>query len=285
MIVMNYIEFPNLGIKFNIDPVAFKIGSFEIYWYAIIIAFGIVAGFLYALHFCKKNGDDTDLLYDVLLFGLPSAIICARIYYVGFNFNAYRDNLWDIFNIHGGGLAIYGGVIGAVMSTYIYARIKKVNPFWLFDYGAAGLFVGQTIGRWGNFVNQEAFGGNYDGLFSMKGNIISETLSSLKAGGLSVDPDIGVHPTFLYESLWNFMGIILIAFIFKNKKRDGQPFAFYIGWYGLGRFFIEGMRTDSLMLTESIRISQVVALLSVAVSIIIFFKTGRKETEGGDGRT
>lgn len=285
MIDMNYIEFPNLGIKFNIEPVAFKIGNFEIYWYAIIIAVGIGAGFLYALHFCKKSGDDTELLYDVLLFGLPSAIICARIYYVVFNFNAYRDNLWDIFNIHGGGLAIYGGVIGAVVSTYVYARVKKVNPFRLFDYGSAGLFVGQAIGRWGNFVNQEAFGGNYDGLFSMKGSIISETLSSLKADGIAVDPDMGVHPTFLYESLWNFMGIILIALVFKKKKRDGQPFAFYIGWYGLGRFFIEGMRTDSLMLTNNIRVSQVVALLSVALSALIFFKAGRKEREGENGRT
>ena len=282
---MNYIEFPNLGLKFNIDPVAFKIGNFEIYWYAIIIVFGIILGFSYAVYFCKKNKDDTELLYDVLLYGLPSAIVCARIYYVIFNFNSYRNNLWDIFNIHEGGLAIYGGVIGAVTSTYIYARVKKVSFLKLFDYGAAGLFVGQSVGRWGNFVNQEAFGGNYDGLLSMKGNIISDTLTSLKNSGVAVNPDIGVHPTFLYESLWNLIGIILIAIIFKKKKHDGHPFAFYIGWYGLGRFFIEGMRTDSLMLTETMRVSQVVAIFSVILSVAIFFLTARKKEEEANGGT
>lgn len=283
--IMNYIEFPNLGLKFNIDPIAFKIGNFEIYWYAIIIVAGILLGFSYAAYFCKKKGDDVEHLYDVLLFGLPSAIVFARIYYVIFNFDAYKDNLWDIFNIHEGGLAIYGGVIGAVASTLIYSRVKKL-PFLKFaDYGAAGLLVGQAVGRWGNFVNQEAFGGNYDGLFSMKGNIILKTLEHLQKNGADINPDIGVHPTFLYESLWNVIGIILIAIIFKKKKHDGQPFAFYIGWYGLGRFFIEGMRTDSLMLTETVRVSQVVAVFSVILSAVIFYVTSRKKEVETDGRT
>lgn len=279
---MNTIEFPNLGLKFNIDPVAFRIGGFEIYWYAIIIAVGIVLGFLYACFFCRRDGEDTEKLYDVLLFGLPSAIVCARIYYVVFNFDAYRSNPLEIFNIHGGGLAIYGGVIGAVISTYIYARVKKASVLKLFDFGAAGLFVGQAVGRWGNFVNQEAFGGNSDGLLSMKGNIISETLTELQKSGMNIDPQKGVHPTFLYESLWNLTGALIIYFIFKKKNHEGEPFAFYLGWYGLGRFFIEGMRTDSLMLTETIRVSQVAAILSVILSLVLFYAAGRRKEKKGE---
>lgn len=280
---MNKIEFPNLGLSFNINPVAFKVGSFEIYWYAIIIALGVLLGYLYACFLCKKKGDDPELLIDVLLWGLPSAIIFARAYYVIFNFKAYKDDLWSIFNIHEGGIAIYGAVIGAVLSTYIYAKVKKVHFLKLFDYGAAGLFVGQTIGRWGNFVNQEAFGGNYNGLLSMKGNEITATLSSLKLQGVNIDPNIGVHPTFLYESLWNLIGTVIIGFIFKDKNHTGKPFAFYIGWYGLGRFFIEGMRTDSLMLTSTIRISQVVAVLSVILSVLLFIYLFKKNQEASNG--
>ena len=223
------------------------------------------------------------MLYDVLLFGLPSAIICARAYYVIFNFEAYKNDLWSIFNIHEGGIAIYGAVIGASLSTYIYAKVKKVDFLKLFDYGAAGLFVGQAVGRWGNFVNQEAFGGNYNGILEMKGNKISETLYNMYKSGIAVDPSIGVHPTFLYESLWNVLGITIIAFIFKKKNHTGKPFAFYIGWYGLGRFFIEGMRTDSLMLTETIRVSQVVAVLSVALSVLLFIFIERKNRRSWDG--
>lgn len=280
---MNKIEFPNLGLKFNIDPVAFKIADFHVYWYAIIITLGIILGFMYAYYFCKKDKEDTEMLYDVLLWGLPSAIVCARAYYVIFNFDAYKNDLWSIFNIHEGGIAIYGAVIGAVVSTYIYAKVKKINFLKLFDYGAAGLFVGQAVGRWGNFVNQEAFGGNYDGLLSMKGNKITETLYMMFQNGMDIDPKIGVHPTFLYESLWNVLGIIIIAFIFKRKNHTGKPFAFYIGWYGIGRFFIEGMRTDSLMLTQTIRVSQVVAVLSVLFSVFLFIVLKRKNKEAYDG--
>lgn len=279
---MNEIQFPHLGLSFNINPVAFTIGSFSVYWYALIILAGILLGFWYACLFCKKDGNNTELMYDVLLYGLPSAIICARIYYVVFNFGEYKDNFWDVFKIHEGGIAIYGAVIGAVISTYIYARKKKVNPLMLFDYGAAGLFVGQAVGRWGNFVNQEAFGGNYDGLLSMTGGTIKKTLAEMSARGMAVDPAIGVHPTFLYESLWNFLGIILISFFFKKKKHTGFPFAFYIGWYGIGRFFVEGMRTDSLMMTENIRVSQVVAIASVIISIVMFVILSKRNKAEAD---
>ena len=280
---MNKIEFPNLGLSFNINPVAFKIGNFEIYWYAIIIVLGIILGFSYAYFLCRKKGDDTEALYDVLLFGVPSAIVCARAYYVIFNFSSYKNDIWSIFNIHEGGIAIYGGVIGAALSTYIYAKVKKTDFLKLFDYGAAGLLVGQSVGRWGNFVNQEAFGGNYDGILSMTGTGIKQALTEMQKAGMNVSPEMGVHPTFLYESIWNLIGIILIYFIFKKKDRSGLPFAFYIGWYGIGRFIIEGLRTDSLMIgATGIRVSQVVAFISVCVSVFLFsflLKKRRAEDE------
>lgn len=269
---MNEITFPNLNLKFSIDPVAFSFGKTDIYWYAIIIVFGIFMGFLYASYFCKKENTDTEVLYDVLLWGLPSAIIGARAYYVIFNFGLYRDNLTDIFKIHEGGLAIYGGVICAFLSTFVYCKRKKINLWQIFDYGSAGFLVGQCIGRWGNFVNQEAFGTNSNGLFSMKGNLITEALEDLQASGIDINPKMGVHPTFLYESFWNFLGIILIWFVFKHKKNHGEAFSFYLVWYGTGRFFIEGMRTDSLMLLNTFRISQIVAVLCVILGITVFVK-------------
>ena len=269
---MNEITFPNLGLEFHINPVAFSIGSLEVYWYALIIVCGIFLGFLYASYFCKKDNQDTEILYDVLLWGLPSAIIGARLYYVIFNFELYKNNLWDIFKIHEGGLAIYGGVICAFLSAFIYCKVKKKNVWQVFDYGVAGFLVGQCVGRWGNFVNQEAFGTNYTGLFSMKGNIITQRLTELQNSGVNVNPDLGVHPTFLYESLWNFVGIILIWFVFKYMKNKGEAFSFYLVWYGIGRFFIEGIRTDSLMLFSNIRVSQVVAVLCIILGIAVFVK-------------
>lgn len=269
---MNEITFPNLNLKFNIDPIAFSLGNIHIYWYAIIIVFGIFAGFLYASWFCKKENNDTEVLYDVLLWGLPSAIIGARAYYVIFNFQLYKNNISDIFKIHEGGLAIYGGVICAFLSTFIYCKRKKINVWQIFDYGSAGFLVGQCIGRWGNFVNQEAFGTNSNGLFSMKGNVITQSLEALKESGVDINSQMGVHPTFLYESFWSFLGIILIWFVFKHKKNHGEAFSFYLVWYGVGRFFIEGLRTDSLMIFNMFRISQIVAVLCVIFGITVFVK-------------
>lgn len=274
---MNEIIFEKLGIKFSIDPVAFKLGSLEIYWYALIIVAGIIAGFLYACWFCIKDKEDTETLYDILLFGLPSAIIGARLYYVIFNFSEYKNNLTDIFKIHEGGLAIYGGVIFALLSTFIYCKKKKKNILQFFDYGSAGLFVGQAIGRWGNLINQEAFGRNCNGLFSMKGNIIEKTLILLKESGVNIDPTVGVHPTFLYESLWNLSGAFLMIPIFKRRKKFGTPFSFYLIWYSFGRFFIEGLRTDSLMIAGNMRVSQLVAIIFILIGIFIFFRNTKTD--------
>jgi phosphatidylglycerol:prolipoprotein diacylglycerol transferase len=271
----NYIKFPNLGLEFHIDRVAIHIGFISIYWYAIAIITGIILGLLISSYIAKKDHVNPDIIYDALLYGLPSAIICARIYYVVFNFSQYQDNLVDVFNIRAGGIAIYGAIIGALLSTYIYAKIKKLSIFQIFDIGSFGLIVGQAVGRWGNFVNQEAFGGNTNGPFSMSGNLIKETLVDLQNSGVNINPDIGVHPTFLYESVWNLIGLFVLLFIHKRKKFNGQIFFSYLIWYGIGRFFIEGLRMDSLML-YNFRISQIVAIVSVFISGIVLYYLSKK---------
>lgn len=271
----NYITFPNLGLEFHINRIAIQIGFISIYWYAIAIITGILLGLLMASHIAKKENVNVDVIYDVLLYGLPSAIICARIYYVAFNFSQYQDNLVDVFKINEGGIAIYGAIIGAVASSYIYTKAKKLNILQIFDIGSFGLIIGQAVGRWGNFVNQEAFGGNTNGLFSMSGNLIKETLVDLQNSGVNINPDIGVHPTFLYESVWNLFGLLVLLFIHKRKKFQGQIFFSYLIWYGIGRFFIEGLRMDSLML-YNFRISQIVAVFSVVISGIVLYYLSKK---------
>ena len=263
---MNTVAFENLGLHFQMSRLAFQLGGLKVHWYALIILFGVVLGFLYATYFAKKEKLETDTLYDVLLWGLPSAIVGARIYYVLFNFSEYADRPWDIFKIWQGGIAIYGAVIAAVISTYIYARAKKLPVLQLFDMGAFGLIVGQAVGRWGNFVNQEAFGTNTDSLFAMTGNLIRSELMDMQRAGMAVDPNMGVHPTFLYESAWNLVGAVVLGLFYKKKKHHGQIFFLYLVWYGIGRFFIEGLRTDSLYFF-SFRISQIVALLTVAAGV------------------
>jgi len=261
---MDYVSFPNLGITLNLNKIAINLGFITIYWYALIIVAGIILGYLLACKIARKEDISADTMSDVLLYALPSAVICARIYYVAFNFSQYKDNFWDAFKINQGGIAIYGAIIGALISTYIYAKIKKIPFLKIFDIGAYGLLVGQAVGRWGNFVNQEAYGGITFNLFAMRGNIINEYLDMHSA---ALDT-MGVHPTFLYESIWNILGLILLLAIYKLKTKDGQMFFSYVLWYGFGRFFIEGLRTDSLML-GAFRVSQLLAAVSVVFSIII----------------
>ncbi|MBQ7950135.1 MAG: prolipoprotein diacylglyceryl transferase [Clostridia bacterium] len=265
---MNTISFEQLGLHFHINRVAFQFGNLKVHWYALIILTGVILGFLYATIFAKRENLETDTLYDVLLWGLPSAIIGARLYYVVFNFSEYAGRFWDVFKIWQGGIAIYGAVIGAAISTYIYAKVKKIPALQLFDMGAFGLMVGQAVGRWGNFVNQEAFGTNTDSVFAMSGNLIHAQLVKMQSMGMAVNPDMGVHPTFFYESIWNLFGAILLGLFHKKKKHHGQMFSVYLVWYGIGRFFIEGLRTDSLYFF-SFRISQVVALVTVILGMIL----------------
>ncbi len=281
--MINRITFPLLGLDLEISRGINLFGTgFYIYWYAIIILTGIILGYLYALYQGKKQGIPKDTFSDILLIGLPSAIICARGYFVLSKWDYYSKNIGEIFNLRAGGIAIYGAVIGAVFSVYIYCRIKKINTLKIFDIGAVCLLIGQTVGRWGNFINGEAYGSLKS--VDFLGKVIETPFFSgnyiLKMGIEKSGEMLYYHPTFLYESVWNLLGVILLHFVLKNKKTDGLVFFLYIFWYGLGRFFIEGLRTDSLM-AGSIRISQLIALLSVitglAVSVYLIFKKKSRE--------
>jgi len=272
-----YISFPKLGLQINTDNVAFSIGSTDVYWYGVIIALGFAIAVISAVFLAKKYGVSPETIYDIVIYGTPAAIICARLYYVVFEWEYYANNLSDIIKIWNGGIAIYGAIIGAVLSSVIYCRVKKCNMPLVFDIGAVGLVIGQIFGRWGNFFNQEAFGKNTDSIFGMTGNVIKERLGEMAASGMNVSPELPVHPTFLYESLWNVGVLVILLLLFKRRKFDGQNFLTYISLYGLGRFFVEGLRTDSLYL-GSFRISQVVALVTffAGIALIIYFvKTGK----------
>jgi len=258
------VSFPKLGLEFTIERIAFHLFSLPIYWYGIIIAFGLVAGILVSTLSAKKLGDNTDIPIDLAIFCGPVSIVCARLYYVIFNFSYYFQNPIEIFNLRQGGIAIYGAVIGAVLSAYVYSRVKKYNSLRVFDIGSFGLITGQMIGRWGNFFNQEAFGDNTNLPWGMISQNTVSHLNSLQSKGFDVDPLACVHPTFLYESVWCLGVLILMFVVFKKYRYNGQIFFLYAFLYGLGRFWIEGLRTDSLML-GSIRVSQALALISVFV--------------------
>lgn len=256
----NIISFPGLNIgPFTICE-SFSLFGLNIHLYGLIIGIGILCAYLYAIKTCKKHTLTQDNITDILLYGLPSAIICARLYYVLFELDQFK-NFWDIFKIWNGGIAIYGAIIGAVISTYVYCRVKKINVFSAFDIGAIGLLIGQIFGRWGNFVNAEAFGAPTELIWGMQ----IENISS----------EISFHPTFLYESLWN-LGVLTILLIRRDRRAfEGELFFLYITLYGLGRFWIEGLRMDSLYL-GSIRISQLVAALCVIVgAVVIVYKRNK----------
>lgn len=260
----NIISFPKLNIgPFSIQE-SFSVFGFNIHLYGLIIGIGIVVAYLFAMKTCKKHNLTQENITDILLYGLPSAVVCARLYYVLFELDQF-ESFWDIFKIWNGGIAIYGAVIGAVISTYVYCKIKKLNVYSAFDIGAMGLLIGQIFGRWGNFVNAEAFGAPTDLPWGMQiTNISSKTL---------------FHPTFLYESLWN-LGVFVILLIRRDKRAfDGELFFLYIALYGLGRFWIEGLRMDSLYLGP-IRISQLVAGICVifGFGFIIYKRNKLKKT-------
>ncbi len=254
--MVNTISFPKLHIgPFNISETINLLGL-NIHLYGLIIGLGIVTAYFFAMKTCKKHNLSQDNITDILLYGLPFAVICARLYYVIFELDQF-DNFWDVFKIWNGGIAIYGAVIGAVMSTYIYCRIKKIEPLKAFDIGALGLLIGQIFGRWGNFVNAEAYGAPTELPWGMQIEKIST--------------EIAFHPTFLYESLWN-LGVFIILLLRRDKRSfDGEIFFGYITLYGLGRLWIEGLRMDSLYLGP-VRISQLVALICVilGISFIIY---------------
>lgn len=267
------IAFPNLGIYLEHIPKSFTVFGFEIAFYGIIIGFGMFAGILMASAEAKRTGQDPDLYWDFAIYAVIIAVICARIYFVIFAWDIYKDDLLRIFNIRSGGLAIYGGVLGAFATLLVYAKIKKKNPLQMADTGVLGLILGQIIGRWGNFTNREAFGQYTDGLFAMRLPIeavrssdISPSIAAHITEGINY---IQVHPTFLYESLWN-LGILIIMLLYrKHKKFMGEITLLYLGGYGIGRAWIEGLRTDQLLFPGTeFAVSQVLAIL-LAVGAIL----------------
>lgn len=272
---MEILRFPGLGWEIPISRVAVSIGSLEIYWYGVIIAVGFGLGLWVYLSHNRSCGIHPDEGLDIILWSMLGAIVGARAYYVAFQWDHYKDNLKEIFNLRGGGLAIYGGIIGALIVAFIVCRSKKLPMLPVADAAFPGVMLGQAIGRWGNFFNMEAFGTNTTLPWGMTSDTISNYLSrhqaALLAQGVVVDPAIPVHPTFLYESLWNLIGVaVLLLWLFPRRSYDGQITLGYTAWYGFGRFFVEGLRTDSLM-WGSVRVSQALGgvLFIVAAGLML----------------
>lgn len=274
------IRFPHLGIEIASLGKGITIGGFTIAFYGMIIAFGMVMGYLMTAFQAKRTGQEPDLYLDLALWDIVFAVIGARIYYVIFTWDYYKDNLLQIFNTRGGGLAIYGGVIAGVITTIIFGKVRKQNFFQLLDTACIGLITGQIIGRWGNFCNREAFGGYTNGLFAMQlkqSDVAASNLThSVLKHAVEIDGTryIQVHPTFLYESLWN-IGVLIILLLFtKHRKYNGQIFLIYLFGYGLGRVWIEGLRTDQLIFFGTgVAVSQVLSgVLVVASAAILIYR-------------
>ena len=271
--------FEGLGIQFDISRVAFTIpigeNGITVYWYGLLIALGFVLAMVFGIWKAKDFGIDYDRMADVVIAGLVGAIIGARLYYVLFNLEDYHSFM-DVINIQKGGLAIYGGIIGALTVGGVFCKIRKVKLLPMFDLTAMGLFIGQAVGRWGNFFNQEAFGSNTTmpwGMYSTETNayLAAQSTDLLKIG-VEVDPSAPVHPCFLYESILCALGFVFLWWLKSRRKFDGQIFYTYLVWYGTVRFFIEGLRTDSLMI-GSIRVSQLLsAIIAVGALFIIIYK-------------
>ena len=261
------ISFPMLG-DWSIDPpYSFNLFGLEIYFYGVIIALGFILAALYCAKRAKEFGLSSDELYELVIWLIPTCIIGARLYYVLFKLDYFIANPDKIFALRDGGLAIYGGIIAGIIVGIIWCRAKKIRVFAVADLTAFGLLIGQSVGRWGNFINREAFGAQTE-IFCRMGLTVPgfETLY--------------VHPTFLYESLWNILGLIVLHIWSKKGKRkyDGQIFWLYILWYGLGRAWIEGLRSDSLYIgSTDIRVSQLLAIVSAVVSFVILIINARKQ--------
>ncbi|BDF34928.1 prolipoprotein diacylglyceryl transferase [Lachnospiraceae bacterium] len=283
------IDFPNIGIHLKSVGDHITVFGFDITYYGMLIGLGILAGIFIAAAEAKRSGQNSEDYFDLAIYAVIFSIIGARIYYVIFSWDMYKDDLLSIFNTRQGGLAIYGGVIAAVITVIIYARIKKMSAPLIFDTAGLGLVAGQMIGRWGNFFNREAFGEYTNNLLAMKlpvdavrGSDITELMRKHmeQVDGVSY---IQVHPTFLYESLWCLMVLVIMLIYRKYKKFDGEVFLIYLLGYGVGRAWIEGLRTDQLLLPGvGWPVSQVLAGIIAVVSLgLIIYKRYkiRQETE------
>lgn len=266
------ISFPGIGIEpFTVNPVAFTIpilGGIEVRWYGLIITFGIILAFWYASYRAKQEGVDFDSLLDIALFTIPISVVGARAYYVLTSLDQY-DSFLEAIDIRQGGIAIYGAVIAGACTVYAVCRYKKIPPLKMMDAAAPAVMIGQILGRWGNFFNGEAYGSR------VLGGILYPFRMGLLPNIESRSTMYYFHPTFFYESLWNLVGFILIHCLYKKKKFDGQVVLMYITWYGFGRMFIEGLRTDSLYVGV-FRISQVVGFLCFVIGSILLIVNGMK---------
>ena len=277
------IAFPHLGIEIATLPKGITIGGFTIAYYGIIIACGMIAGLLLARWQAKRTGQNPEFYMDYAFFGIIFAIIGARLYYVAFSWENYKDDLLQIFNTRGGGMAIYGGVIAAVITALVYCRIKKYRFSLFADTAVVGMILGQVIGRFGNFMNREAFGEYTDSLFAMRLRVDQVAASSItdtmREHMTHIDgvQYIQVHPTFLYESVWNLIVLILMLLRTKKKAFDGEIFLIYLIGYGIGRAWIEGLRTDQLQIgSTGIAVSQVLSALIAVVGIGVWIYQYRK---------
>ncbi|MFR8711235.1 MAG: prolipoprotein diacylglyceryl transferase [Anaerotignum lactatifermentans] len=293
---MPEIWFPNLGIEIDhLSRTAFTVFGQDIYWYGIFIGLGVILGVLLALHEAKRTGQNPDTYLDFIIYAMIIAIIGARLYYVIFSWDFYSQHPEKIFAIREGGLAIYGGIIGGVITAIVYSHLKK-KSFWVMaDTMAPSLILGQMLGRWGNFFNKEAFGGFTDNLFAMR-----YQLSQVRAS--DVTPDIlqnlvtvngvdyiQVHPTFLYESMWSLCVFIILLILQRKKKFDGQVCATYFFGYALGRVWIEGLRTDQLCI-GNVPVSQALSAVLIIASVVLYVYCKKKAavvpvTEGANAET
>lgn len=267
------IAFPHLNVYLHNVPKTFSVFGFQVAFYGLIIGIAVLAGVLTAVHEAKVSGQDPDIYWDFAIYAIFFSIVGARIYFVAFSWDQYKDNLLSIFNLRGGGIAIYGAVIGAFATAAVYCYKKKVYFPQLCDTGVMGLILGQAIGRWGNFMNREAFGQYSDGLFAMRLPIEAvrpwEITASISEHIIEETNYIQVHPTFLYESMWNLLIFGLLLLYRRHKKYQGEIAVLYLGGYGLGRSFIEGLRTDQLLIPHTgIAVSQVLAGVLVVSAVI-----------------
>lgn len=293
---MPEIWFPNLGIEIDhLSRTAFTVFGQDIYWYGIFIGLGVILGVLLALHEAKRTGQNPDTYLDFIIYAMIIAIIGARLYYVIFSWDFYSQHPEKIFAIRKGGLAIYGGIIGGVLTAIVYSHLKK-KSFWVMaDTMAPSLILGQMLGRWGNFFNKEAFGGYTDNLFAMR-----YQLSQVRASDVTTDilqnlvtvngvDYIQVHPTFLYESMWSLCVFIILLILQRKKKFDGQVCATYFFGYALGRVWIEGLRTDQLCI-GNVPVSQALSAVLIIASVVLYFYCKKKAaavpvTEGAKAET
>ncbi len=286
--MINTVTFPGLGLEFELNRVAFSIFGHNIYWYGVIIACGFLLAVAYGLWRAPKYGIDPDKIIDMLFFAVPLCIIGARAYYVIFNPAICYDPLTGEFSFYrmiaiwDGGLAIYGAVLMAIVVVLVYCRVRK-QCFWDYaDLGVLGVMIGQLVGRWGNFVNVEAYGGLTTVPWRMCSTAIANWLwtqgqiTDMDTYRAVIDGTLGVHPTFFYESMWNLLGFVILALLARKRKFRGQTFAGYLIWYGFGRAVIEGLRTDSLyFFGTGIRTSQMVGIISVVAGIVMLLVRSR----------